>query len=111
MTDLATRPGYDWLGVPLLTPTGPYCGACGGRRAGARHINVEAIRTCAIYTADNEQAAEDAYQGELAVERALENRGYDEARAQEDYEARNGVVGFIEAWHAQSPDTCPCDNH
>lgn len=57
------------------------------------------------YDDDGAQAAEQAY------ERHLEDSGYDDARAQDDYEARNGVVGFIEAWHLASPETCPCDAH
>lgn len=52
-----------------------------------------------------------AADAEAAYERHLENRGADEADAQDAYEARNGVVGFIDAWHAESPDTCPCGRH
>lgn len=111
VTTTETRPGYDWLGIPVPTATGPYCGPCGGRRAGIRHIDVAAIRACAAYISDNEWAVEDDHRAEQAAERALEDRGYWEARAQDEYEARNGVVGFTEAWHRDSPDTCPCGRH
>lgn len=106
MTDTLTRPGYDWIGYPTATETGPRCGRCQ-----APHINIEAIRDChTIAYAQEEQADADA-RAEASYERHLEDRGYDAARAQDDYEARNGVIGFIEAWHAQSPDSCPCPNH
>lgn len=109
MTDLmfATRPGYDTAGYPLNTTTGPRCGNC---RNGVRHATVAIIRACYVIEADqhlqmiNEQAAEAAY------ERHLEDRGYWEAQAQDDYEARLGIPSFTEAWHAASPDTCPCCN-
>lgn len=107
---LAT-PAYDWVGIPLLTPTGPYCGACGGRKAGARHADVAAVRACYAYTRDQEWAVEDAHRTEVAAERAREDVGYWEARAQEEHEARHGVIGFIKAWHIQSPETCPCEQH
>lgn len=111
MTAPTLAAAYDWLGIPLLTPTGPYCGGCGGRRAGARHADVAAIRACDAYRRDQDAVVEGARWAEAAYERHLEDRGYDEARAQEDYEARNGVIGFIEAWHIQSPHTCPCEEH
>ncbi len=41
----------------------------------------------------------------------FEDRGYWEARAQEDHERESGCLGFLEAWHLASPDTCPCDDH
>lgn len=53
-----------------------------------------------------QQAMEDAYEQEAANadweaeqrnERWFEERGYDEARAQEDHEARLGVVSFHDA--------------
>lgn len=107
MTDLATRPGFDFYGFPLPTTTGPRCGNCGG---GVHHADVAAVKLC--YALEAEQSWDDgAAAAEAAYERHLEDRGYDEARAQDDHEARNGVVGFIDAWHAESPDTCPCDRH
>lgn len=51
--------------------------------------------------AEAEAAAERAY------ERSLEDRGYWEAQAQDDYEAAHGVIGFIEAWQLASPETAP----
>jgi hypothetical protein len=102
-----TREGYDWLGYPLPTETGPRCGMC---RRGIRHIDLAAIRACCDITREQEEQAEADSRLEDAQLRYLENRGYDEARAQDDYEARNGVIGFREAWHNESPDTCPCCN-
>jgi hypothetical protein len=106
MTDLATRPGYDWVGYPIETPTGPICGLCH-----VRHLNVQAIRDCYAIAREQEAQVEADIAMEAAQLRHLENRGYDDARAQDEYEARNGVVGFIEAWHRESPGTCPCCNH
>lgn len=104
MTDLTTRPGYDGVGYPIPTPTGPYCGNCKSR---IRHIDVEAIKLCYWIEQDQQQQVEN----ELAAERALEDRGYWDARAQEDWEAANGVIPFDVAWHNESPETCPCGNH
>jgi hypothetical protein len=105
MIDLAARPGYDFIGYPIATPTGPICGSCR-----AHHIDVAAIRTCHDITAEQNAQQEDDFRLEVAQLRHLENWGYDEARAQDEYEARNGVVGFAEAWHRESPSTCPCCN-
>lgn len=78
------------------------------------HDTVTDVRACYETTAayerylewdDGAQAAEQAY------ERYLEDRGYEAARAQDDYEASHGVVGFSEAWHNESPETCPCGQH
>lgn len=102
----ATRPGYDWLGYPTITETGPVCGLCKGR-----HISARAVRDCYEITREQEAQAEADYRIEQAQLRHLENRGYDDASAQDDYEARNGVIGFTEAWHLASPDTCPCPGH
>lgn len=106
-TPASTRPGYDWLGYPLPTETGPRCGMC---RRGIRHIDLEAIRFCCDITREQEEQADADSRLEDAQLRYLENRGHDDARAQDDYEARNGVIGFTEAWHLASPDTCPCCN-
>jgi hypothetical protein len=105
MTLTMTRPGYDTFGYPAAATTGPYCGNC---PRGTRHVNVQAIRDCYAIAQEQCEAHEDAYAAELAVERALEDRGYDEARAQEDYEARTGALGLVDWWHIQSPETCPC---
>lgn len=79
------------------------------------HTHATAAEVASCYAATRAYAEycdwdDGAAAAEQAYERHLENRGYGEARAQADYEARNGVVGFIEAWHLASPDTCPCCN-
>lgn len=72
MTDLlATRPGYDWIGYPVETATGPRCGACQ-----VPHIDVAAVRACYEIAAEQEAAGQDAAAGERAAERALEDRGW-----------------------------------
>jgi hypothetical protein len=102
-----TRPGYDWLGYPLPLETGILCGMC---RRGVRHISVQAVRDCHEITREQEEQADADGRLEDAQLRYLENRGYDDARGQDEYEARNGVIGFREAWHRASPETCPCCN-
>jgi hypothetical protein len=65
------------------------CGSCPNR-----HATVQDVREChwerdeAIATQRDELAAE------LRNERYFEDRGYDEARNEEDHEARMGVVPF-----------------
>lgn len=107
MTAPATAPGYDWLGYPLNTPTGIRCGMCGN---GVRHIDVQAVKDCHYITREQEANQEADARAEAAAERHLEDRGYWAAQEQDAYEARNGVIGFREAWHNESPHTCPCCN-
>lgn len=93
-------------GLPIRTVFGIRCGNHG--KVKVWHENIEAIRYCFEIRYEGEAAQADAYRAEMAVERALEDRGYWEARAQEEYEARTGALDFIDAWHAASPTTCPC---
>ena len=66
---------------------------CGNHGHGQKfyHPTAQAVRECYDWTADQEaqRAAEQA--AEEGYERFLEDRGYWAARAQEDYEARNGI--------------------
>jgi hypothetical protein len=73
------------------------------------HDSVAEVAECAEDRAEHDDDGAD-YQAELAAERALEDRGYWEARAQDDYEARLGIRSFAQAWHDESPTTCPCCN-
>jgi hypothetical protein len=82
---------------------------CGNRKAhgeGVYHESLAVVRDCFAGRFDDDGYLE----AEMAYERRLEDRGYWEAQAQDAYEARNGVIGFREAWHLASPDTCPCCN-
>lgn len=79
----------DWIGYPVATVTGPRCGSCT-----AHHNSVAAIKLCYSIAEDQAQQAEDEAAAERAYERHLEDRGYDEARAQEAYEAAHGVIPF-----------------
>src|SRR3982751_1911675 len=65
------------------------CGNC--KR---RHSNVAAVKDCYAGPDYNDGAAA----AEQAYERHLEDRGYDEARFQDEMEARNGVISFSQAW-------------
>lgn len=91
----------DEIGYPrdLDIRQGPKCGCCT-----ARHENVAAIRYCYDLAAEfrAQQAGEIA--AEAAVERHFEDRGYWEARAQEDHEARTGVIDFQTAWDMACPE-------
>lgn len=80
----------DEVGYPVRMVTGGVrCGACK-----VRHNSTAAVRYCHdLYrTQIAEQEAEIA--AERAIERYFEERGYEEARAQEAYEARMGVIPF-----------------
>jgi hypothetical protein len=66
------------------------------------HLSVTEIRLCeeatqAQYWADSEAEI----QAETAAQRAYENRGYWDAREQDDMEARRGVLSFEDA-HAHA---------
>jgi hypothetical protein len=88
---------------------------CGNRKAHeytTHHSSVAEVRACfagQLEVPTDEDWDNGAAGAEQAYERHLENLGYEEAQAQDAYEARNGVVGFMEAWHIESPETCPCD--
>lgn len=92
----------DWIGYPVVAETGPRCGSCS-----RRHSTVAAVRLCHAIAAEQIEQQEADARLKAAQLRHLEDRGYDEARAQEDYEARNGVIGFMEAWEIESPETFP----
>ncbi len=106
VTAYGTTVKVDRTGYPVLTSAGPRCGACRGR-----HGNVAAIKLCHDIATEQAAEVEASHRAEQRAERYLEDRGYEAARAQDDYEARSGVVGFIEAWHLASPETCPCGAH
>lgn len=95
----------DSISLPIRVEKGFRCGECKGR-----HHSVKAIKFCHEVSADHKAEQAALYNAEMAYERHLENRGADEADAQDAYERRNGVIGFREAWHNESPDTCPCCN-
>lgn len=75
------------------TQTGTRCGNHGRTKPGqhVHHANPASVRACYELTAqmDADQAAEIA--AELAYERHLEDRGYWEARAQEQWEETHGM--------------------
>lgn len=84
---------FDDFGFPVGTDTGVRCGNhCSADVV--RHINVAAVRECYRRWRELEDDAKAEHDAEMAVERALEDRGYWEARAQEDYEAQMGVIPF-----------------
>ncbi len=85
---------YTEFGDVVETTAGPYCGCCnrGGRKVSKiRHANAASIKACYANQAAREADAEAEIQAEAAQLRHLENAGYDEARAQEDWEWRMGV--------------------
>lgn len=85
------------------TETGIRCGNH-PRGVKVRHADVESVKACYALTRalEAEQAAEQA--AELAYERHLEDRGYWDARAQDDYERRTGVISFAEAYRQACPE-------
>jgi len=81
----------------LRTEEGPYCGQCNrGWRKGdgtkIRHADRHAVKMCYAVAREMELDQRAECEAELANERSFEDRGYWEARAQDDWEARNGVV-------------------
>lgn len=95
----------DSIGMPARVERGFRCGECK-----MRHHSIKAIKLCHFTAADHKAEQEACYRAEMAYERHLEDRGADEAAAQDAYEARMGVISFGQAWHNESPETCPCCN-
>lgn len=95
----------DSIGMPISAEKGFRCGECKNR-----HHSIKAIKLCHELAADYKAEAEAEYRAMQAETRYYENQGAEEALAQDAYEARNGVIGFREAWHNESPETCPCCN-
>lgn len=77
-----------------VTETGVRCGNHGRTQHGEHvyHADPESVRECYRLAAEMIQQAEADIRAELAYEQHLEDRGYWEARAQEDYEQRHGVI-------------------
>ncbi|MFC0504171.1 hypothetical protein [Micromonospora costi] len=84
---------YDDFGFPVATATGVRCGNHYTADT-IRHATVAAVRECYRRWREIEADAQAEYAAELANERALEDRGYWDARAQEVHEAAMGVVPF-----------------
>lgn len=64
----------------------------------------ERTRRAVLGTWTPDQEADGAAAAEMAYERHLEDRGANEARAQDDHEARNGVISFQDAWDMACPE-------
>lgn len=84
---------YDDFGFPVTTDTGVRCGNHHTADV-VRHANVAAVRECYRRWQELENDAKAEHDAEMAGVRALEDRGYWAARAQEDHEAAMGVVPF-----------------
>lgn len=84
---------YTDYGLVVRTETGVRCGNCH-----ERHANVVSVLACHEEAWAAEQAGYDDWLAEQRYERALEDRGYWDARAQEDHEAAMGVVPFHVAY-------------
>lgn len=84
---------FDDYGYPAALDAGV---RCGNHHRGDHiyHDSARAVQVCYRKAADDraQQAGEIA--AEAAVERYFEDRGYWEARAQEDHEAACGVIPF-----------------
>jgi hypothetical protein len=93
-------------------PTGVRCG--NHRYAGevVHHEDAAAVKACYGRRYDQEDEARAERAAEAAVERHFEDRGYDEHRSHEEWEARQGLVSYEEARDraeaaAQLPDPAP----
>jgi hypothetical protein len=91
----------------LTAPAGtvPTGVRCGNHPYGTdvRHDDAAAVRACYEGSRAEQAAFEDAAEAERQVERALEDRGYWEAREDEEREAAAGVIPFGEAYATSSP--------
>jgi hypothetical protein len=88
------------------TATGVRCGNHGRTAQGehVHHASPASVRECYRLTAEAIADQEAEIAAELAYERHLEDRGYWEARAQEDWEERHGVIQFEDAYRAACPE-------
>lgn len=96
----------DEYSLPIATETGIRCGSCK-----QRHALAASVKFCYAMQAEYRAEQEAEIAAERRNERFFEERGYWEALAQDEYERRNGVIDFIDAWHMESPETCPCEDH
>lgn len=95
----------DSLGYPVMLDQGVRCGNHRYGPGKTYHQNVEAVRACYAITREQEAQQKAELAAELRNEQWFENRGWDEARAQEDWEASRGVIPFDEAMRqASNPD-------
>jgi len=63
------------------------------------HASVTELDDCEAYGQwELDQQTRDELYAENAIERYLEEAGYDEARLQEQVEAARGVISFQDAW-------------
>ncbi len=92
-------------GLPIDRTGGVRCGYCKGQ-----HENPKAVKLCHLVSREQEEIAKADYLAELRAEQWFENRGYEAARADEEREAQMGISSFGQAWHDESPETCPCCN-
>lgn len=89
ITESQWTDGYEW--TILETTEGPRCGNHHGRRV--RHGNAASVRECYRITRAQDLQIQEELAAEAAVERFFEDRGYWEARAQEDWEMMRGIMG------------------
>jgi hypothetical protein len=74
---------------------------CFARPGGLPSLEEEA------YLAQDDAQAQSDWEAEQAAERYLENRGFDEARAQEAWEDARGVISFEDAMAAAEAEAHP----
>lgn len=82
---------------PEITDHGIRCGHCSTRWEVRRHATVADVRRCWIATDEETAEAAAEIAAELRNERFFEERGFDEARAQEQWEADRGAISFRDA--------------
>jgi len=75
------------------------CGSCHDR-----HSSVDEVRRCYADEAGNRQE----HEAERATERFFEERGYEDARAQEAHEVRTGALSFGAARDRWENEPTPC---
>lgn len=93
----------DEWGAPVELASGVRCGAH-GRGTPIYHESAAAVKLCYAVAREMEAQSRAEAEAELRNERWFEDRGWEEARAQEDYEARMGMVDFGTAYREACPE-------
>lgn len=94
-------------GLPVQTETGIRCGNH-DRKLKINHENIAAVRYCFEETHAVRAQIEEELAAEARNERFFEERGAMSALDDQEREAAMGLRSFGQAWHEESPDTCPC---
>lgn len=92
----------DDLGYPVDSSTGVRCGNHGTLRT--YHPNADTVKFCYVITDEMRAQQEAELAAEARAERWFEERGADEAYAQDRWEQERGVIQFADAYRMACPE-------